>query len=280
MTDMSDEALLGAPLGQETTYPTAYDAGILFAIDRQLARRAIGLASTALPFHGYDLWTAYEVSWLNPKGKPVLAIAEITVPCQSTAIVESKSLKLYLNTFNQTQFVSSSVVAATIAQDLSRLLGAQVTVDLYDEFDPYLQAPFMKPVGTNLDTLDVACQVYQPCADLLQVQSAQSGHQTYYSGLLKSNCRVTGQPDWGSVFITCEGPQIDPASLLRYIVSFRDHNEFHEPCVERIFVDILAKCAPSQLQVAARYTRRGGIDINPVRRTDAKISLPPRQPRQ
>ncbi len=257
-------------LGKASSYVDRYDAGLLFPLPRETKRREIGI-NGAIPFLGCDLWTAYELSWLNPKGKPQVALAHITVPCESTHIVESKSFKLYLNSFNNTPFDSADAVKERLRLDLGAAVwqggpvqaGVGVRLVAPDRFDA---EPIHELDGVNLDRLDVECTRYEPAPDLLTAAfDEQPVTETLVSQLLKSNCLVTGQPDWGSVQIRYSGPQIDQAGLLQYIVSFRNHNEFHEQCVERIYQDIWARCKPARLSVYARYTRRGGLDINPWR---------------
>ncbi|MCX7260224.1 MAG: NADPH-dependent 7-cyano-7-deazaguanine reductase QueF [Burkholderiales bacterium] len=257
-------------LGKSSSYVDQYDAALLFPIARRPKRDEIGLTGT-LPFFGADLWTAYELSWLNPRGKPQLALAHITVPAESTHIVESKSVKLYLNSFNNSVFADASAVQTRLREDLSAAVwqggavmsSVGVQLVLPQDFD---KEPVHELDGLNLDRLDLECSHYQPAPELLTAQFNQAPvTETLTSQLLKSNCLVTGQPDWGSVRISYTGPQIDQAGLLQYIVSFRNHNEFHEQCVERIFMDIWRACKPSKLEVYARYTRRGGVDINPWR---------------
>ena len=257
-------------LGKSSSYVDQYDAALLFPIARRSKRVEIGLAAT-LPFFGADLWTAYELSWLNPRGKPQLALARITVPAESSHIVESKSVKLYLNSFNNSVFADAAAVQTRLREDLSAAVwqgGAVMSsvgmqLVLPQDFD---KEPVHELDGLNLDRLDLECSHYQPAPELLTAQFNQAPvTETLTSQLLKSNCLVTGQPDWGSVRINYTGPQIDQAGLLQYIVSFRNHNEFHEQCVERIFMDIWRACKPSKLEVYARYTRRGGVDINPWR---------------
>ena len=266
------------PLGRAVEYPRHYDAGLLFPIARGPGRAALGLdATAALPFVGLDRWHAYELSWLDPRGKPRVATATFEVPADSPNLVESKSLKLYLNSFNATGFDDPAAVQARIAGDLSRATGAPVRV----AFD--LPPPDAGDDDTrSLDDLEVAIDHYgPPRADLLHADAGDPTAETLASALLKSNCPVTGQPDWADVRIAYRGPRIDRAGLLRYLVSFRDHADFHEQCVERIFVDLLARCAPGALSVSARYTRRGGLDINPWRATPG-FTPPPhrRHPRQ
>ena len=253
-----------SPLGKPTEYCAQYAPELLFPIPRQLKRDELGICSTRLPFVGEDLWNAYELSWLNPRGKPVVAVASLRVPADSPFLVESKSLKLYLNSLNQTAFADSGAVAATLERDLSRAAGAQVIVELQPlALRPQVDIGY--PAGLCLDDLDVNCTAYTPAPELLRAEAGAEVEETLYSHLLKSNCLVTGQPDWAMVVIRYRGRPIDRAGLLRYIVSFRNHNEFHEQCVERIWCDIQRRCAPVALAVHARYTRRGGLDINPFR---------------
>ena len=259
-----------SPLGKASAYADQYDPALLFPIARAPKRAEIGITGTQ-PFFGADLWTAFELSWLNERGKPQVALAHITVPCETPNIVESKSFKLYLNSFNNTRFASEAEVRARIRADVSETVwrGAEhpgtvgVTLLLPEAFD---REPIHELDGLLLDRLDVECTRYQPAPELLAARHDEAPvTETLVSHLLKSNCLVTGQPDWGSVQITYSGPQIDQEGLLQYIVSFRNHNEFHEQCVERIFMDLWTRCKPIKLEVYARYTRRGGLDINPWR---------------
>ena len=266
----------GSLLGKTASYRATYAPELLYPISRTPKREEIGLsaeciAAGRLPFMGADLWTAYELSWLTPRGKPQVAIATITVPCDSPCIIESKSFKLYLNSFNNTRFGDASEVQARLRADISEAVWrgaphpATVGVKLIapELFD---QEPVHELDGLSLDRLDVECTRYQPAPDLLKAQFDEAPvTEVLTSNLLKSNCLVTGQPDWGSVQIRYTGPQIDQEGLLQYIVSFRNHNEFHEQCVERIFMDLWTHCKPIKLMVYARYTRRGGLDINPLR---------------
>ena len=257
-----------SPLGQKSTYISTYQPSLLFPIPRLLKREEIEVP-TVLPFHGVDVWNAYEISWLNLKGKPVVALGEFIFPCTSTHIIESKSFKLYLNSFNNSLFESFNEVKAIMTRDLSAMVGCSVEVNLFRLQD--VKDKIHAFTGVYLDETDVACDTYTVSPAFLTTESVNVT-ETVYSDLLKSNCLVTGQPDWGSVRITYTGNKIAAAGLLKYIVSFRNHNEFHEQCVERIFMDILRQCAPSQLSVEARYTRRGGLDINPYRSTEANFS--------
>jgi 7-cyano-7-deazaguanine reductase len=261
-------------LGKAVPYADQYDAALLYPISRAPKREEIGLnikEGATLPFLGADLWTAYELSWLNERGKPQVALAHVTVPCETPNIIESKSFKLYLNSYNNTKFVDANEVQARMRADLSeaawRGSGKTGTVGVRllapDLFD---QQPIHELDGVNLDRLEVECTHYTPAPELLTAAfDEQPVSETLTSNLLKSNCLVTGQPDWASVQISYSGPQIDQAGLLQYLVSFRNHNEFHEQCVERIYMDILQRCKPAKLTVYARYTRRGGLDINPWR---------------
>ena len=266
-------------LGKNSAYLDQYDASLLFPIPRAVKREELGIQGAPI-FLGADLWTAFELSWLNLKGKPQVAIAHITVPAESTHIIESKSFKLYLNSFNATQFVDAKAVRDCMREDLDTALwhGGKilsrcgVKILLPEEFD---KEPVHELDGLNLDRMDIECAHYQPAPELLKAQHDEAPvTETLVSHLLKSNCLVTGQPDWGSVQISYTGDQIDQAGLLQYIVSFRNHNEFHEQCVERIFMDIWTRCKPLKLSVYARYTRRGGLDINPWR-TSHPQSPPP-----
>ena len=275
-------------LGKSSAYVDQYDASLLFPIPRAVKRAEIGLADRAAPFFGADLWTAFELSWLNLRGKPQVALAHITVPCETPNIIESKSFKLYLNSFNNTRFADAAMVQARIRTDISEAAwrGSDtpstvgVRILLPELFD---QEPVHELDGLSLDRLDIECTRYTPAPELLSVAvGEQPVTEVLTSNLLKSNCLVTGQPDWGSVQIHYVGPAIDQESLLRYLISFRDHNEFHEQCVERIFMDIMRNCAPQKLSVYARYTRRGGLDINPWR-SNFSTAQPPlnwRQARQ
>jgi 7-cyano-7-deazaguanine reductase len=257
-------------LGKATPYIDQYDASLLFPIPRAGKREEIGVRG-APPFFGADLWTAFELSWLNPRGKPQVALAHITVPCESLNIVESKSFKLYLNSFNNTAFPDAAAVQARLRTDLSEAVWrggpVQSSVGVKLLLPELFERERVQALeGLSLDRLDVACSHYTPAPGLLSAAVGESPvTEVLTSELLKSNCLVTGQPDWGSVQISYTGAQIDQAGLLQYIVSFRNHNEFHEQCVERIFMDVWTRCKPMKLAVYARYTRRGGLDINPFR---------------
>ena len=262
-----------SPLGKIAAYRSDYAPELLFPIARQGKRDELQLRGT-LPFFGVDIWNAYEVSWLNMRGKPQVAIATITAPADSPNIVESKSFKLYLNSFNQTRLANEEALLALLREDLSSGFGApvQVSLTLPEQFG---QLKMGELDGLLLDRLDLEIDSYAPAPEQLTASfDAAPVEEKLVSHLLKSNCLVTGQPDWASVQIHYVGPQIDQESLLRYLIGFREHNEFHEQCVERIFVDILRKCKPQKLAVYARYTRRGGLDINPWR-TNFSSARPP-----
>jgi 7-cyano-7-deazaguanine reductase len=265
-------------LGKASAYVDQYDAALLFPIPRADKRREIGIAGAA-PFFGADMWTAFELSWLNLRGKPQVALAHFTVPCETPNIIESKSFKLYLNSFNNTRFADAEVVKARLRADLSEAVWRRavpeatgggpapasigVRILLPDLFE---REPVDELDGLSLDRLDVECTRYTPAPELLRVlPDGAPVSEVLVSNLLKSNCLVTGQPDWGSVQISYTGAPMDQEGLLQYLVSYRNHNEFHEQCVERIFMDLWTRCRPLKLAVYARYTRRGGLDINPFR---------------
>ncbi|URN98480.1 NADPH-dependent 7-cyano-7-deazaguanine reductase QueF [Leclercia adecarboxylata] len=265
MSYENHDALSGLTLGKSTAYRDIYDASLLQGVPRSLNRDPLGLKADALPFHGGDIWTLYELSWLNARGLPQVAVGQVELDYASVNLVESKSFKLYLNSFNQTRFDSWEAVQRTLERDLSACAQGKVTVALYriDELEGQPVAHFH---GTCIDDQDIEIDNYQ--FDTAWLENAASGkvvEETLVSHLLKSNCLITHQPDWGSVQIKYRGAKIDREKLLRYLVSFRNHNEFHEQCVERIFNDILHLCQPEALSVYARYTRRGGLDINPWR---------------
>lgn len=267
-------------LGKPVHYTSQYDPSLLFAIPRAQARNEIGIGNE-LPFIGVDIWNAYELSWLDARGKPRVALAELRVPANSPNIIESKSLKLYLNSYMQTCIADAEALRVQIASDLSQCAGANVTVVIYNAAsDQNVELGYFE--GELLDDLPVSIDQFgPPNAQFLKSDESQMVTERLVSHLLKSNCPVTGQPDWASVQIAYRGPRIDRAGLLRYLISFREHREFHEQCVERIFMDLMAHCACRNLAVYARYTRRGGLDINPFRATPGSV-MPdnPRLPRQ
>lgn len=263
---MPDSRIAASPLGQASAYPERYDPALLYPIDRAPARAGLGIGAV-LPFHGHDLWNAWELSWLDPRGKPVVALAGIRVPADSPALIESKSLKLYLNSFNGER-MEADEAARRMQGDLSSAAGAQVAVALRPVApDSVLRAELD---GESLDGQELDIGFHgPPDSGLLQADAGAPVSESLVSDLFKSNCPVTGQPDWASIQIRYRGPRLDRAALLRYLVSFRNHSGFHEQCVEQIFVDIQRRCAPEVLSVHARYTRRGGLDINPFRSSQA-----------
>lgn len=258
------DTLEHAPLGRDSAYPERYDAGLLYPIPRAANRAPLGIEEGALPFVGEDEWHAFEVSWLNSRGKPIVAVARFRLPASSPNLIESKSWKLYLNSFNQTRFYSREEVMQTLANDLAVAAGAEVSVELFNVDAVELSAQQLP--GECLDALDIAVSDYTPSSLHLTV-GEEVVEETLYSHLLKSNCPVTGQPDWGSVMIRYKGPKIDREGLLRYLIGFRQHQDFHEHCVEHIFTDLMTQAKPTQLLVLARYVRRGGLDISPWRAT-------------
>ncbi len=288
---MKFEQQLGhAPLGKSSQYPEKYDPSLLFPIARQIGRDYLSIQPHPT-WVGEDIWRAFEVSWLNQKGKPQIAILTFTIPASSSHIIESKSFKLYLNSFNQEK-MEWAELHHRLETDLSHAAGAQISIQREEAATPLAPTTSSPSLPTlnaiSIDNLDVECSVYEPTASLLKADSSRIVKETLISELLKSNCPVTSQPDWGTVVISYEGPAIDHAALLQYIVSFRGHNGFHEQCVEQIYCDILQQCKPHSLEVHARYTRRGGLDINPRRAspnftpdsTNADYSQRIRTPRQ
>jgi len=274
------EVLEQSPLGNHTQYVNQYDPSQLYPIERALNWQARGIERESLPFMekagGVDIWNAYELSWLNGKGKPCARVGEFRIPAQSSHIIESKSFKLYLNSFNLSRFDSDEQVAEIMAKDLSKAAGAEVEVRF---FDPDQMAPIEAIQGYCIDHEDVEIEHYTPEPQLLKSADEQVA-ECLYSHLLKSNCPVTGQPDWASISIEYRGAKIDRAGLLKYLVSYREHGDFHEQCVENIFMDIWQQCQPQELTVYARYVRRGGLDINPLRSSLSQTATNPRLSRQ
>jgi 7-cyano-7-deazaguanine reductase len=265
-SDPSSPALSASPLGKDLPYPDTYSPGLLFAIPRAEARAGLGFGDP-LPFIGVDIWNAYELGWLDQRGKPRVALAEFRVPATSPNLVESKSFKLYLNAFAQHRVHDTDALRHMLADDLTAAAGAPVTVVLGTPTSKQ-SASIENLEGELIDDLPIEITNYgPPDASLLYGNPDAVVEETLVSHLLKSNCPVTGQPDWASLQLHYVGPRIGRDGLLRYLVSFREHREFHEACVERIFRDIMATCAPTRLSVYARYTRRGGLDINPFRAT-------------
>lgn len=259
-----DQILQDAPLGQDTQYVNSYDPSQLFPIERHLKWAEKSIDRAELPFDGVDIWNAYEISWLNSKGKPIVCLAEFRIPASSRCIIESKSFKLYLNSFNLSRFDSEEQVRGLMAKDLSAAAGGEVEVILYH---PDRAPAFGQFTGFCLDDMDVEVEHYEPQPELLRADH-DVVEEVLYSHLLKSNCPVTGQPDWASVGISYKGREIDREGLLKYLISYREHGDFHEQCVENIFMDIWNRCQPESLSVYARYVRRGGLDINPYRSSE------------
>ncbi len=262
---MHHPAAADSPLGKASDYVATYTPSLLFPIPRTAKWAELGLTAQTLPYQGVDLWNCYELSWLTPSGKPRVAIGEFAIPADSPNIIESKSFKLYLNSLNQTPFASRAELSALLQADLSAVAGAPVAVRVRTLSEVEEEGVARLP-GVCIDELDVSIQDYhQPQPQLLQCEPQQEDRQNLHRQLLRSNCPVTGQPDWGSVVVEYTGAALDHASFLRYLVSFRQHADFHEQCVERIFLDLLRVLQPQALSVYARYVRRGGLDINPYR---------------
>jgi len=267
---MYDGKLEDSPLGKRITVPSEYDSSILFPIPRQAVRDENNIP-TPLPFTGFDIWNGYEVSWLDTKGKPQIALAEFWIPCDTPNIIESKSLKLYLKSLNLSSFQSVEELKMVLLQDLSEAAGAPININLVLS-ENFGSVKTCLPEGICLDNLDIEVDTYHLNPDLLS-SHGDSVEEKLYSYLLKSNCPCTGQPDWATLSIAYQGPQIDHKGLLKYIISYRNHNDFHEQCIETIFMDISNRCKPEILSVYGRYTRRGGLDINPFRTNTSHIPL-------
>ena len=261
-----------SPLGKSSEYIATYTPSLLFPIPRAAKWAELGLTAQTLPYQGVDFWNCFELSWLLPSGKPVVAIAEFSIPADSPNIIESKSFKLYLNSLNQTPFAARAELVATLEKDLSAAAGKPVGVRIRSLADIEAEGVAALP-GVCIDDLDVTIHSYdRPQPELLRCDDSRVVEEAVHSHLLKSNCPVTSQPDWGSVAVEYRGAALDHASLLAYIVSFRQHSDFHEQCVERIFLDLQRLLKPEKLTVYARYVRRGGLDINPYRSTE-KLSF-------
>ncbi|HET6913210.1 MAG TPA: NADPH-dependent 7-cyano-7-deazaguanine reductase QueF [Rhodanobacteraceae bacterium] len=264
-----------SPLGRRVDAPPQRDPAALFPIARAQSRAELGLDERALPFRGADIWNAYEFSWLDARGKPCVAIAELRVPCESPNLIESKSLKLYLNGYAQMHFEDAAELRAAIAHDLAEAAGARIEVNLVEARE-FASQQISELPGASLDeqALDIG-DYGPPQPDHLSTMHGRQIEEALVTQLFRSNCPVTGQPDWASLQIRYAGAPIEHAGLLRYLVSYRNHCGFHEACVERIFMDVTTRCAPRALSVYARFTRRGGLDINPWRATPAFGALPP-----
>lgn len=266
------------PLGRRTDGSKMYDPDQLCPVPRSLGRNAIGISDASF-FYGEDIWNCWEVSWLTETGKPVVAVAEIRVPAKSPHIIESKSLKLYLNSFNFTRFQNAAAVAAAMTRDLEAVAGGPVTVRLFSPDKVAAKWSLAEPAGFLLDDLELTVDGFSVCAERI-VTKEKTVTETLFSRLLRTNCPVTGQPDWATVMISYSGLQLDPSGVLAYLVGFREHTGFHENCVETIFTDLMHRAQPASLTVSARFTRRGGIDINPVRSTETGPWANIRDPRQ
>lgn len=266
-----------SPLGKKISPIESYDPELLFPVPRKTKRQEIHVHEP-LPFHGVDIWNAFEISWLYPGGKPEVALAKITIPCTSPYLIESKSLKLYLNSLNQSKFESIREVQKLLIKDLSSTAQSSVSVELQLLKNVTDHTLDCLP-GLCLDNLKINTDTYQVATHFLKTSSKEAS-EVLFSNLLKSNCLITGQADWASLQISYHGPQIDHEGLLKYIISFRNHHEFHEQCIERIFMDLLLNCQPQKLSVYGRYTRRGGLDINPFRSNFETAPANPRLPRQ
>jgi 7-cyano-7-deazaguanine reductase len=253
-------------LGKQSDYESCYNPNRLYPVSRAAKRQEIGINPDKPPFYGFDCWNHYEVSWLNDKGKPMVGIAEIIYDCHSPKLIESKSLKLYFNSLNNTKISSIEALELRVKDDLEKCIETDVVVRIVtlEQANAFNIQAFR---GESIDALDVECSVYRVEPAFLCIEQDEIS-EILYSDLLKSNCLITNQPDWGSVQITYTGKKINREGLLKYLVSFRNHNEFHEQCIERIFVDIMNYCKPTSLTVYGRYTRRGGLDINPYRSTE------------
>lgn len=268
-------------LGKKNTYTSYYSPELLQGVPRSLNRSQLGI-ETHLPFNtGADLWTAFELSWLNEKGVPQVAIAEISLDFRSENLVESKSFKLYLNSLNQTKFNSVYAVQACLERDLKHCARGEVQVEI-KPLHTFQNRLITSLAGENIDNQDIRIESYTFDAGLLEdcSKNGEWVEETLVSDLLKSNCLITQQPDWGSVQIHYVGQKINREKLLRYLISFREHNEFHEQCVERIYCDLLRYAKMEKLTVYARYTRRGGLDINPFRSNFESVPRGIRLPRQ
>ena len=267
------------PLGQQLLASSEYDPKQLRSVSRKIGRKNIGISDDiSLPFMGEDVWNCWELSWLNSQGKPAIAVAEIRVPAGTPNMVESKSLKLYLNSFSMTRVDSADSLREIIARDIGRIVEEHVSVQLILP-EAFGKLRIIEPEGICIDRQKTTITEFSINPDLLAVEKSRVS-ETLYSRLIRTNCPVTGQPDWATVCLTYSGPRIRPDSLLRYFVSFRQHKGFHESCVETMFCHILQKCQPESLTISARFTRRGGIDINPFRSTESSSGPNFRDPRQ
>lgn len=273
MTDLNE----GLLLGKHTPVVEVYSPELLYPIPRSIARNTLGLTAS-IPFYGVDLWHAYEMSWLDGNGKPVVRVGRFTVPASSPNIVESKSFKLYLNSLNNTRFATDADARQCIERDIGKAAGAAVFLKLFEIDDLSLAGRPLK--GISLDAHDIPPTPPKPDIKMLKIRPGIKIEEQVYSHLLRSLCPVTGQPDWATLWIHYEGDALDHQSLLAYIVSYREHQEYHEQCVERMFLDISTRCNPQFLHIQAFYTRRGGLDINPFRSSSGETKALPRLNRQ
>ena len=278
MANVTSTELDEGPLGRETDYPSTYTPSLLHSMERAAARAKVGVqdADTLL---GEDLWTGYELSWLDSQGKPIVAGLRFRVPCQSPAIVESKSIKLYLNSFAQTKFDNQTDVLHTLDQDITLAFRSPVIIELLELSQ--LLGPVQQLPGQCLDDLDIRTDIYERDPTLLTLDEPDvTVSETLYSHIFRSLCPVTAQPDWASISIEYHGAPISRKGLLKYLVSYRNHQAFHETTIEQIFCDIRNICEPQKLSVYGRFQRRGGVDINPFRSLDENSAPLCRLPRQ
>jgi 7-cyano-7-deazaguanine reductase len=276
---MADETILRSSAPPKTEYTTTYTPSLLDAVRREKQRASLGITEDALPFRGMDVWNAYEFSWLNTKGKPEIALAQFQIPAKSTNLIESKALKMYLGSYSGTRFGHRSEVVTTLESDLTITARAPVSVTLM-QADVVQAAGIGVLMGQSLDHLDISMDEYYWNPDFLAVESDTIVRESLFTHLFKSLCPMTGQPDFASIFVQYNGRMISQEGLLKYLISYREHGEFAEQVVERIFVDIMNRCAPDRLTVQARFTRRGGIDINPYRSLDSEMAADVRVWRQ
>jgi 7-cyano-7-deazaguanine reductase len=276
---MADDTVLRNPADLKTEYTKTYTPSLLDSVRREKQRGSLGITEDALPFRGMDVWNAYEFSWLNNRGKPEIALAQIQVPVKSANIIESKALKMYLGSYSGTRFGHRSEVVSTLESDLTITARAPVSVTLM-QADVVQAAGIGVLIGQSLDHLDIEMDEYYWNPDFLALESDTNVRESLFTHLFKSLCPLTGQPDFASILVQYNGRMISKEGLLKYLISYREHGEFAEQVVERIFIDIMNRCAPDRLTVQARFTRRGGIDINPYRSLDSEMAADVRVWRQ
>lgn len=272
---MSDKIFV---LGEQTPAPTSYSPEVLFPIPRAVGRASIDSNISQLPMFGVDVWHIYELSWLNADGVPQVFVGRLSVPCESTFITESKSLKLYLNSLNLTRFNSVEEARNVIQSDVSKVVNLPVNLDVLEVDDPLMAGSALD--GDCLDRHGDVVGAVKPAKEILRTQDDREVERTWYTHKLRSLCPVTAQPDWASVQVRWCGPNIDERTLLQYLLSFHTHQEYHEQCLERIYCDLWSTFTPRSLAVQAFYTRRGGIDITPFRASDPSVLPRSRMPRQ